>query len=194
MIRGLKACYGLTSVLATFLTVVGFLMLSRLRPLDLFEIGKHNRIEHDASLVHEDTPPGEKYAPTKIHSKWVHALVGDLIPATPLELSRDDQILIDATDVARMRVRREKLSAPLDGVHAEIARGEMGIILGVWEKSWTSSHLSKAKGIPLPWLLDWLEKETLPEGWTPDHKTGLLETVGRSKRIREAMAQMKASD
>ncbi|KAF9023579.1 hypothetical protein BDZ89DRAFT_1065959 [Hymenopellis radicata] len=190
MIAGLKSCYGLTTVLATFLTVVGYFILQRLT-VDLFHIGKHNRIEHDASLVHADTRYPDEYAPPHIHPQWVQDLVRDIQPVVPEKHERDEGVLVDATDVARMRVRREKVCRPLDSVHSEIARGEMGIILGVWEKKWTSSEVSKAKGIPLPWLLDWLQQEKLPENWAPDHKQGLLDTVRRSKAIREAMERMQ---
>jgi hypothetical protein len=40
----------------------------------------------------------------------------------------------DAEDVARARIRRENESPVLDILHAEIARGEMAIALGVWWK------------------------------------------------------------
>jgi len=42
----------------------------------------------------------------------------------------------DAEDVARARIRRENESPVLDILHAEIARGEMAIALGVWWKEW----------------------------------------------------------
>lgn len=192
MISGLKACYGLTTVLATFLTVVGYLILQRFT-LDLFDVGKHNRIEHDASLVHEDTYIGENFAPPRVHPEYVREIVADVRPPVPSELVEDEGILVDATDVARMRVRRQRLSRPLDGAHAEIARGEMGIILGVWERRWTSSEVSKSRGIPLPWLINWLRYERLPEGWAPDHEQGLLDTIRRSKSIRSAMEEMQAA-
>ncbi|KAJ6596153.1 hypothetical protein DFH09DRAFT_858156, partial [Mycena vulgaris] len=62
------------------------------------------------------------------------------------------------------RLRREKLSKPLDAMHAEIARGERAIILGVWQQS-----IGGRKGAPLPWMRTWLGEERLPEGWRPDH-------------------------
>ncbi|KAE9397949.1 Cloroperoxidase [Gymnopus androsaceus JB14] len=93
LFKGLKSCYGLSSPLAAFLVMGGFLLISRspfhipylLEPngdgvIDLHLIGKHNGLEHDASLVHKDTPRGEKYAPTEIKQSWVLKLIGDILP------------------------------------------------------------------------------------------------------------------
>ncbi|KAF9065144.1 Chloroperoxidase [Rhodocollybia butyracea] len=68
--------------------------------------------------------------------------------------------LVDEADIGRMRARRQREILPdkLDAAHAEIARGEMSIMLGVWSQT----HEGKT-GIPLPWLLRWLSEERLPE-------------------------------
>lgn len=170
--------------------------------MDLHLIGLHDRVEHDASLVHLNTLPGKKYPPVEIQDTWVPQLVGDIQPPVPgyppaaegshhsrsstasesdssskpsgyyasaysvssLQRILNDpaymNVLVDEADVGRMRARRQKdiLPKKLDPVHAEIARGEMAIILGVW----TRKHGEKT-GIPLPWLLQWLSEERLPE-------------------------------
>ncbi|KAG7085892.1 hypothetical protein E1B28_003426 [Marasmius oreades] len=104
--------------------------------------------------------------------------------------------LVSAADVGRMRARREREIAPkvMDPVHAEIARGEMAIILGVWERSVRIKDDGKVKkGIPLPYLLTWLGEERLPEGWKPDHVHGLWAVVKMSKAIKStADAVVKA--
>ncbi|TFK34359.1 Chloroperoxidase [Crucibulum laeve] len=192
LIRGLKACYGLSTPLAVFLSVVGFIILKKVRNISLFEIGKHNAIEHDASLVHHDTPQGQEYAPIDIDQTLVGRLIADA--KTGREQGEgpeagDTRILMDATDVARARVRREKECRPIDSVHAEIARGEMGIILGVWE---TKTHDNV--GIPVEWMRRWIGSERLPDGWKPDHVQGLLDVVKRSKAIRTAMDEMKKNE
>jgi len=224
--RGLKACYGLTSSLSAFLVIGGFIAIgrspvripylsnlfhiknpdgsiSRGGVVDLHLIGLHERVEHDASLVHLNTLPHEKYPPVEIQETWVPQLVGDIQPPVPgyppaaegsshysrsstasesdssskpssyyasafnvssLQTIINDpeymNILVDEADVGRMRARRQKdiLPKKLDPVHAEIARGEMAIILGVW----TRKHGEKT-GIPLPWLLQWLSEERMPE-------------------------------
>ena len=143
----------------------------------------HGRVEHNASLVHYDTPPGEKYAPIEIHEELVDLLISDVADTGG---EKGEGRLMDAADVARSRIRREKDSPPLDCVHAEIARGEMGIILGVLE-----TKGEEKVGIPVEWMREWIHEERLPTGWKPTHVQGLLDTVKRSKAIRTAMEQQR---
>jgi len=93
---------------------------------------------------------------------------------------------MDAADVARPRIRREKDSPPLDPVHAEIARGEMAIILGVME-----TKGEEKVGVPVEWMREWISRERLPTDWKPTHAQGLLDTVKRSKAIRTAMEEQR---
>ncbi|KAG6872390.1 hypothetical protein C0995_010088 [Termitomyces sp. Mi166 len=136
LVASLKACYNLSTPLAFFLSIGGFLLLRRIRNVDLHEFGRYGRIEHDASLVDKDAPKGQEYAPIEIEPELVDLLLVDA--KTGKEGGEGPEFdekctLMNATDVARARVRREKECPKLDGLHAEIARGEMGIILGVWE-------------------------------------------------------------
>jgi len=181
IVRGLKACYGLSTPLALFLSHVGFLILRKtFRRISLFEIGKHGQVEHNASLVHHDTPAGEVYAPIEIDAGLVEKLIDDV----------EGGERMNAVDVARARIRREKESPVLDGVHAEIARGEMAIILGVWEEGAGTDKL----GIPVAWMRRWIQEEKLPDGWRPQRKQGLLDTVKRSKAIRTAMEDFRKAE
>ncbi|KAF9269717.1 Cloroperoxidase [Marasmius fiardii PR-910] len=93
--------------------------------------------------------------------------------------------LVSSADVGRMRVRREEEIAPkkMDNFHAEIARGEMAVILGVWEETHSET---KKMGVPLPYLLTWLGQERLPESWEPKRTQGLLDVIRRAKEIRTA--------
>ncbi|KAG6898784.1 hypothetical protein C0995_008377, partial [Termitomyces sp. Mi166 len=125
LVAGLKACYNLSTSFAFFLSIGGFLLLRRIRNVDLHEFGRHGRIEHDASLVHKDTPKGQEYAPIEIEPDLVDLLLADA--KTGKEEGEgpefgEKRILMDATDVARARVRREKECPKLNGLHAEIAR------------------------------------------------------------------------
>lgn len=166
--------------------------MKRIRPVSLFEIGKHGAVEHDASLVHGDTPPGSRFAPIEIHQGLVEQLLQDAKTGNEEgegPEAGDRRTLMDATDVGRARVRREKESPVLDGVHAEIARGEMGIILGVWE-----TKAGDNKGVPVEWMREWIGKERLPVGWKPDHVQGLLDVVKRSKAIRLAMDNIRKAE
>jgi len=182
--RGLRACYGLSAPLALFLTFLSFAIFKRIRCIDLHEIGKHDMIEHDASLVHLDTPDGEEFAPTNIDQNLVDELMNDV--QRKEEGSDGTESLMNIDDVARARIRREKACRPINKVHQEIARGEMAIILGVWET------ISKDRvGIPTKWVREWIGHETLPDGWRPTHKQGLWNTIQRSKAIRMAVEEMR---
>ncbi|KAG6887645.1 hypothetical protein C0995_013750, partial [Termitomyces sp. Mi166 len=189
---GLKACYNLSTPLALFLSFVGFFLLRKIGNVDLHEIGRHGRIEHDASLVHNDTPKGKKYAPIKIEDRLVNLLLADA--KTGDEEGEgpefgDKRVLMNATDVARARIRRENQCPRLDGLHAEIARGEMGIILGVLE-----THAGKNVGVPVEWMREWISHERLPSGWKPTHVQGLIDVVSRAKAIRTAMERFRAEE
>lgn len=188
---GLMAGYNLSFPLAIFLSVGGFILLKRIRRISLFELGKHDAVEHNASLVHKDTPPHEKYAPIEIQEGLVQQLIADAKTGNEEgegPEAGDRRTLMDASDVARARVRREKSSPPLDAVHAEIARGEMAIILGVWE-----TKAGNNVGVPVEWMREWIGRERLPKGWKATHVQGLFDVIKRSKDIRSSMVQLKQS-
>ncbi|KIY72590.1 Cloroperoxidase [Cylindrobasidium torrendii FP15055 ss-10] len=192
VIKGVHECYGLSYFFAGFLTIVSYIALGFFWKLNLVDLDRHGRVEHNASMVHEDTPAGQHYAPTKISMKLVGDMVGDIRPAVPPELTANPQILVDEFDAARMRVRRDKTSPPLNKIHDEIARGEMALILHIWEQNWSESTFSKTRGAPLPWILDWFGNERLPEGWRPTRETGILDAMRKSKAIKQEVANIKA--
>ncbi|KIY45875.1 Cloroperoxidase [Fistulina hepatica ATCC 64428] len=187
VVDGLVHCYCLSYPLAVFLAIGGY-VLNILRPLlcgmPLHAFGVHGGVEHNASLVHLDAPPHQKYPPTSIQDNLVDAL----FPSS--------EKILTAEKVALQRIRREsELQQPLDPVHAEIARGEMAIMLGesycVWclPKSLTGDE----EGAPLPYFRDFLQKECLPSGWVPDHVQGLFDVMRISKEIRSAMENIRRS-
>ncbi|PFH47120.1 hypothetical protein AMATHDRAFT_198520 [Amanita thiersii Skay4041] len=190
LIRGLQECYGLSRPLAVFLSVGAFFLLRRIRPISLYHIGKHAAIEHNASLVHVDCPVDEKYAPTVVRSDLLDAMITDAKSpgeeVEGLEGTGDKQILVDEQDVAKARVRREAESAAIDKVHAEIARGEMAIALGMWE-----TQRKDNKGVRADWLRDWMMNERLPDDWTPTHVQQLRDVVKRSKLIQKSMKSIR---
>ncbi|KAG6868293.1 hypothetical protein C0993_005369 [Termitomyces sp. T159_Od127] len=188
LIRGLRACYSLSAPLAGFLAVGGFVLLRRVGRVDLYDVGEHGRIEHDASLVHRDTPAGERYAPIEVEEGLVERLVGDA--RTGSGSGGEGRAVMDAWDVARARVRREKQSPRLDFMHAEIARGEMAIILGVWE-----TRAGGDVGVPVEWMREWMGRERLPKEWErPTHVQGLFDVVRRARSIRLAMQSLEKAE
>lgn len=192
LFKGLQECYGLSTPLATVLVTGGFLLIKRytFSPIDLYDLDFHGGVEHNASLVHRDTPEGDLMAPIPIVHEWVDKLRGDVL--TGSEGFAGDRELVNYVDAARMRIRRESESRKeLDGVHAEIARGELAIMLGLWETEARQPGGEKKTGVPLDWLLDWFKYERLPPDWKPTHEQSLMDTVNRSKQIRTTIEEMR---
>ena len=175
LIRGLRACYGLSLPFAIILTIGSFLLLRQISPVSLLHIGRHDLIEHNASLVHDDCPKGQKYAPTATRPELVNVLMHE---------SSDEQPSIEVKDLARFRVQRERECAYVDSFHAEIARGEMAIVFGLW-----GTKTGNESGIPKSWLRDFLEGR-LPTHWKPTHTQGLLDTIRRSRQIKKEMGEI----
>jgi hypothetical protein len=71
-----KVC-SLSAPLAYFLTIVALLVCATGLPwsctLDLAQIAWHNALEHDASLVHADAPPGARYALITVDQRLLEA-------------------------------------------------------------------------------------------------------------------------
>ncbi|KAF9040868.1 Chloroperoxidase [Panaeolus papilionaceus] len=196
--NGLKECYGLSSPLAAFLTYVGFLMIRKFGKITLHDIAKHGQIEHDASLVHADTPEGEIYAPNKIYPELLDKFLTQDVKPNRAEVEASaggaditKKWVVNFEDVARARIRREKECRPIDAVHQEIARGEMAIILGVWE---TTAEGGGKVGAPGEWIRRWLGEERLPEGWKPTHVQGFFDVVKRAKSIKLAAEEYRKKE
>ncbi|PPQ75923.1 hypothetical protein CVT24_002505 [Panaeolus cyanescens] len=195
---GLQECYGLSTPLAAFLTYVGFLILGKFRPISLHDIGVHGKIEHNASLVHGDTPEGEVYAPIKIHQDLLDKFLQQDVKPSKAEVEAtaggadiEKKWLLNFEDVARARVRREKECHPVNAVHQEIARGEMAIILGVWE---TQAEGGGKVGAPAEWIRRWLGEERLPDGWSPTRVQGFFDVVKRAKSIKLTADKFRAEE
>jgi hypothetical protein len=75
-------------------------------------------IEHDASLVHSDTPIGESKAPIEVDKKLLNSMITFAAPHHGLTLH----------DFACARVSREALlRKPLGALHAGIGQGEAAL-------------------------------------------------------------------
>lgn len=186
---GLKACYGLSTPLAAFLVAGGWFLIKRIGRINLFDIGVHNGVEHDASVVHLDCPSNTKDAPIAIQPELVDDFATHVVQDASASAGRalsEAEVVVTANDIVRTRIRREKLSKPLDAMHAEIARGEMAIILGVWNQT-----VDGREGVPLPWMRNWLGTERLPEGWAPDHQETMRSVVKRASAMRAEMKKIR---
>ena len=154
------------------------MLLAQYRDMSLADLARHNLIEHDASLFHLDAKEHAEYAPRKADES--------LIRATLEEGGRYRSGRMTLEDVANIRVKREAESRPLDGVHSEIARGEMAIAIGI-----LGGENSATEGLDLDILRLWVENERLPDGWKPDHTQGLYKTYRMTTVVRERMKALK---
>lgn len=121
--------------------------------------------------MHDNTALEDEYAPGAINEELVKDLMKDGV---------DGKMSFEA--VAKARFRRENQSPVLDGMHAEIARGEMAIALRVF-----ATASAPDAGIPLPWLRTWIADETFPAGWAPSRKVGIMDAIKESRKIRSVM-------
>ncbi|KAI0066952.1 Cloroperoxidase [Artomyces pyxidatus] len=177
LVSVLREVYGLTTPLCEVLAHGGVFLLEQLGPFSLGDLARHNRIEHDASLVHADTAPGREYAPDTPDTGMLEEL---------LDRSHDGKTF-NLEDVAAARVAREAaVRTPLDAKHAEIARGEMALVVGIFSESADGKG-----GVPLDILRRWFWEERLPDDWKHTHTLGLLQTVRMSKQIRDKMQEMR---
>ncbi|EIN10121.1 Cloroperoxidase, partial [Punctularia strigosozonata HHB-11173 SS5] len=186
--NGLMACYNISMPLAYFLSY-GALLHPR---VELSDFALHNHVEHDASICHEDGEIFDLFAPCPVIPKMFDDFVKDSATGTHC----------NARDIAATRVRREAESlkaraaqfarftmaatSDYDGLHAEIARGETALVLGIF-----------GGGHPTPMvsfdvLRSWWVDERLPDGWRPTHVQKLGYTVDLSKAIRQEMKDIRA--
>ncbi|KAG9309772.1 hypothetical protein JVU11DRAFT_10146 [Chiua virens] len=178
IVRALKEGYNLSTVLAYFLAFSGYLLLSQYRDMSLADLARHNLVEHDASLFHLDAHDDDEYAPTAVDKS--------LVKVACQQSGRYRSGRITLEDVANIRVKREAESRPLDTLHAEIARGEMAISIGI-----LGGESAATEGLDLDILRLWVEQERLPDGWKPTHSQGLFKTYKMSTVIRERMKAMR---
>lgn len=155
--------------------------------LDLHEIGRHNRIEHNASVVHDDDTNGAKLAPTQVDPQLLHKFLSKAYSPPSLR-SSEGSGMITVEDIAHTRVAREAdVSAPPDALHAEIARGEFAMVLNIFGKG-------PAKMLDAEDLEHWLNENRFPPHWTPTHQEGLFDTVAESGKMRKLMETYRGEE
>jgi len=180
-VRGLREGYNLSRPLSYFLAFGAAFLLGQFGRVSLGDLARHGHIEHDASLAHADTAPEEEYAPTEVDAGLLARVCG--------EARGGAGGVMDAEDVAVSRVRREGECKPLGGLQAELARGEMGIALGLF-----GVREGGREGMPVRWFREWVYEERLPTGWKAERTTGILDTVRHTNAIRNAMTKMRKVD
>ncbi|EJD02680.1 Cloroperoxidase, partial [Fomitiporia mediterranea MF3/22] len=170
-------CYNLSYPLAAFLSWGGVLLLGQVGTLSLSDLARHNRIEHDASLTHANTPFSDDYAPKRNCPVLYEKFLRDARKGG-----------FGADDIARARVRREDVEGPREGtevtsVQQEIARGEVALVLQIFG--------GKEFRVPVEVVKSWWGENKLPEGWKPTRLTTLQGTISWSTTIRHAMDSLR---
>lgn len=92
------------------------------RVVDLHELARHNVVEHDGSLVHDDAPnPKDKYAPTAVNRVFLKQLI-DAAPAGHDSLTLED--------LCRAHVQRLRpgASRPINKIRMILAKAEMALL------------------------------------------------------------------
>lgn len=177
LIRALREGYGLSTALAAILSIGAVLMLGQFRQISLADLARHNLIEHNASLFHRNARDGEEYAPRCPDCSLLKAVVHQGGHYKPGRITLED--------VANIRAKRE-MNDILDFTHAEIARGEMAIAIGV-----LGGPNADKEGLDFEVLKTWVKYERLPDGWKPDHTQGLYHAYKMATVIRNRMNDIK---
>ncbi|CAE7068000.1 unnamed protein product [Rhizoctonia solani] len=150
LFKAVRELYGLSYPLAAILSIGGILLCGSKGKLDLAQLAKHNKIEHDGSLAHEDLADGDN---KNVSPRLVDQLVED---------STDGQTL-NFHDLARARIRRE--IRPLDAIHKRFAQGESVLSVMI---------MGDGKQISCDAVKTWFGEERLPPGWTPQRSMGIF--------------------
>lgn len=187
LVRALVEVYNFSMPLAVVLSVIGVILCGNWWSLDLHQLAKHGLIEHNGSLVHEDTPPHDAFAPTTVDP----ALMAQLLAVTPAPG-------LSMHDFAKARTLRDSsIPTPLDRIHAEIARGEAALTIQTF-----GSHYVNARGniddvegsVSKAFLEQWFAQERLPDGWhKPENAIGLVGTASRSREIAQMIQQLRTT-
>lgn len=175
LIQAVRSVYNLSLPLAALLALVGILLCGHALQLDLDKLALHNRIEHDASLVHGDALAGHAEAPIPVDPELLHALLSHANEKQGLSLDAFAQLRVD---------REARLTSPLDHLHSEIGTGEAALC-------WLL--LKEENGqIPPSTLEQWYGEERIPEGWEPPTKgVGLFDARQTASEVAKKMEEIR---
>ena len=175
LIQAVRSVYNLSFPLAALLALVGILLCGHALRLDLDKLALHNRIEHDASLVHGDAQPGHAEAPIPVNPELLQSFLSHANEREGLDLDAFAELRVD---------REARLASPLDHLHSEIGTGEAALC-------WLL--LKKGDGqVPLSTLEQWYGEERIPDGWTPPCKgIGLFDARQTASEVASKMEQIR---
>jgi hypothetical protein len=170
----LTSVYHLSHPLAGSLVAGGFLCCGNmLEGLSLDALAAHNKIEHDASLVHDNAPPGAKFAPCEVDLTLLH----ELIKRYPDGLGLDQ--LAEARALREEALNKEGRKK-LNEFHEEIGRGEAAL---TWLLMKDDTDVVNTRT-----LEQWYGEETFPDTYSiPEEEISLEKAKAVSAEIKSAM-------
>ncbi|QRW00755.1 peroxidase family 2 domain protein [Ceratobasidium sp. AG-Ba] len=161
--KAVHTLYNLTWPLAFMLALGGILMCGNKFRLtvDLAALDQHGKVEHDASLVHQDKRDGDYVHPNKV-------LLDELVAQS------SDGRGLTLEDFAKARLRRQARipGGKLDRLHSKFAGGESVLAVQV---------VGDGNEIGVEHVKEWFGGEKLPHGWMPNGHMGII-TLGRENR------------
>jgi hypothetical protein len=160
LIRVLREYYNVSLFMAILLSVGGTFACGRYFKIDLYDLARHNRLEHDGSLTHANAMPGGHYAPVSVDKDLLQHL---------LDVSKNSEF-VSFDDLVTVRAARDAtLSKPLSRLHYTIARGEVAL---------TVQAIGDSDGnMPKQFIREWFGDERLPRGWRPTNTIGFVSTT-----------------
>ncbi len=76
--RALEEGHGLSGSLSHFLVAWGIALPGQVRSFSLNDLARTNQIEHDTSLVHDDTKDQDEYVPTSPNATLIEQLMEEV--------------------------------------------------------------------------------------------------------------------
>ncbi|KAL0952864.1 hypothetical protein HGRIS_007084 [Hohenbuehelia grisea] len=145
------------------------------RRINLDDLAVHGKLEHDASLIHRDTPIGTKRAPNDVDPELFKELLKYPAPGHGMSLH----------DFARLRRDRELLlPRPLEGWIKSVACSEPVI-------AWFVMRDEASGEIPIERLKQFFGEERLPDGWArPKQPIRLFQSLGVVFSMTESVTKM----
>ncbi|KZT34686.1 Cloroperoxidase [Sistotremastrum suecicum HHB10207 ss-3] len=186
--HALREVYNLSIPLTIVLVYGTFLILGKLslssphlRFSDLHKLSQHNKVEHDASLVHANASPKDaKWAPTQVDPELLDQLMEHA------EDAAKDHDGLTPTDFGKIRALRNRVAlvnGPLSYPHRLLAWGESAFLIAVLG--------GPEERIRPEVLRAFVGEEKLPveEGWVrPSKKVGLDTVNDIRKRVQNAQS------
>ena len=210
--RAIKSVYCLSTPTAFLLTIGGFVECGHWegfrRILDLHDLALHNRIEHNASLVHDDAPDGAKWAKWETDETLVDALLSEGVghneeansapKGNTVNANNGSSTALKLDNLLSARRRRivamvsnPSIAPTLSTVHKIIIKGETSLITLVFGST-GDVHGTIDRGM----LRTWMGGDRLPDGWSgtvsgKEVTMGTLGTVNKLVDVDKMLADAK---